>query len=266
MKSKVLVLTLFACLMFSGLVFADDVIVKINDQFINHDALVIYQDGVAYGLVSEFASRMGVEVEWLENAKLAVLKIGENYVSFQMDSNILIINNKDFKMQANTITLNNSIYVPIDTLSEQLSIEYTWDPALLMASLKSTNLTINPSEVRKVSYTDEDVLWLSRIIDIEANGKSLTKKTAVANVVLNRVASPRFPNTVYDVIYQRGQFPPAYYSRFATLVPVESSVIAAKRALMGIVIAENCLFFNNRPFASKADSFYKLIEGDYFYY
>ena len=266
MKSKVLVLTLFACLMLSGLAFADEVLVKVNDQFINHDDLVVYQDGVTYGLVSEFAGRMGVELDWLEVAKLAVLKIGEDYVSFQMDSDLLIINNKDFKMKGRTITINNRIYVPLEDLAAQLKIEYAWDPQLLLMSLKNPAFKVDASEIRKVNFTVEDVLWLSRIIDIEANGKSLNKKIAVANVVLNRVASPRFPNSVYDVIFQRGQFPPAYYSRFATLVPVESSVIAAKRALMGVEVAKDCLLFNNRPFASKSDSFYKLIEGDYFYY
>jgi len=63
---------------------------------------------------------------------------------------------------------------------------------------------------------------------------SLEGKLAVANVVLNRVKSPSFPNTVYDVIFQKGQFPPAYKSGFKELVPPDECIIAAKMALEGV--------------------------------
>ena len=85
-------------------------------------------------------------------------------------------------------------------------------------------------------------------------------------MVLNRVADPRFPNTIYEVIFQKGQFPPAYYSSFATLEPKEESFTAAKNALMGEVIIEDALYFNYIPFKSKSDDFIRNIEGDYFYY
>lgn len=266
MKIKVLVLTLFACMMLAGMSFASEILVSINDQLLNHDDMVIYESGKAYGLVSEFTERMGVEVKWLQTAKMAVLMINDDYVSFQMDSNIVLVNNESFEMNGNAFLREGSLYVPLDTLLEKLGATYVWDDVLLHAQISGENLKIDPAEIRKTNYTNEDILWLARIINAETRGGSLDKKIAVANVVLNRVASPRFPNTIYEVIYQRGQFPPAYRSGFATSVPTELSVLAAKRALMGVVVAKDCLFFNNRPFTSKADSFYKLIEGDYFYF
>lgn len=265
MKTKVLVLTLIACIAISGFGFADEILVSINNKFINQDEMVIVKSGVTYGLLSDFAGRMGVEVKWLENAKLAVMKIGEDYVSFQMDTNLVMINNTGYEMPYNTIMKDGKIYVPIDSLFKQLGIEYKWDPKLLLAQITSEQLKVDAAEIRKVKFTEEDVLWLSRIIEAESRSGSLNKKIAVANVVLNRVADPRFPNTVYGVIFAHNQFTPTRYNSFLSLVPSETSVIAAKRALMGVVVAEDCLYFNNSPFSWRADYFYKLIEGDYFY-
>ncbi|GAB6107868.1 cell wall hydrolase [Fusibacter bizertensis] len=266
MRIKVLILMLFSCLMISGLGFASDALVTINDQLIVEDGLVVVESGIPYGLVSDFAQRMNIEVEWLQNAKLAVLTIDGDYLSFKMDSNLLIINNKSYEMEHNSFVEDGRIYIPFDVLAEKLGITYQWDSTLMHIAIQSNELKVLPSEVKKLNYSEEDLLWLARIIEAESRWGSLDKKTAIANVVLNRVNSAQFPNSIYEVIFQKGQFPPAYKSGFGTKIPSELSVAAAKRALMGVEIAKNCLYFNYIPFATKADSFYKLIEGDYFYY
>jgi len=88
---------------------------------------------------------------------------------------------------------------------------------------------------------------------------SLEGKLAVANVVLNRVKSPSFPNTVYDVIFQKGQFPPAYKSGFKELVPRTSVLLRQKWlwrvsttlgtvciSITGRLLQEAVLFIKNR--------------------
>lgn len=52
----------------------------------------------------------------------------------------------------------------------------------------------------------EDVDLLARTLYWEAGNQDLTGKKLVADVILNRVASPDFPDTLRDVIYQEGQF------------------------------------------------------------
>ena len=52
-----------------------------------------------------------------------------------------------------------------------------------------------------ISAEDKDLL--SRLVEAEAKGEPYQGKVAVAMVVLNRVASPEFPNSVHDVIYQQ---------------------------------------------------------------
>jgi len=88
------------------------------------------------------------------------------------------------------------------------------------------------------------VYWLSRIIYAESGNQSLDGKIAVGNVVLNRVASPRFPNTVYEVIFQRNQFTPAMTGSI-NRTPSAESVIAAKLCLDGANTAGDALYFVN---------------------
>ena len=58
-------------------------------------------------------------------------------------------------------------------------------------------------------FYDQDALFLlSHIIYNESGNQPMTGKIAVGNVLLNRVKHPSFPNTLYEVIYQPGQFYP----------------------------------------------------------
>lgn len=82
------------------------------------------------------------------------------------------------------------------------------------------------------AYQADVVYWLSRIIYAESGNQPLDGKIAVGNVVLNRVASPRFPNSVYEVIFQRNQFTPAANGSI-NRTPSAESVVAAKLCLDG---------------------------------
>ena len=58
------------------------------------------------------------------------------------------------------------------------------------------------------TYTEEDIRQLSAIVFAEAGNQSFVGQQAVAIVVMNRVRSQSFPNTVHGVISQPGQFTP----------------------------------------------------------
>ena len=81
----------------------------------------------------------------------------------------------------------------------------------------------------------DDLLLLARLIDAMAGSDWLTEdfRLCVGEVVLNRVASPEFPNTLREVICQRGQYSVANSPRFASLVPRHECVDAALRLLQG---------------------------------
>lgn len=71
--------------------------------------------------------------------------------------------------------------------------------------------------------TAEDLELLAAIIQCEADGEPYEGKLAVGSVVMNRVASSSFPNTVMGVIYQPGQFSPVASGRFAARLAAGSN-------------------------------------------
>ena len=102
------------------------------------------------------------------------------------------------------------------------------------------------------SYYDEDaVLWLSRIIHAESGNQPLAGKIAVGTVVLNRVDSPKYPDTIYGVIFDKKygvQFTPTENGSI-WCNPNTDSVIAAKIVLEGYRTNPDILFFMNESTA-----------------
>lgn len=125
--------------------------------------------------------------------------------------------------------------VPIRTLAQLLGYRVGWDSQAQEVSLTPANPT----------YTEDELYWLSRIISAESRGESWEGKIAVGNVVLNRVASPEFPGTIYGVIFDDrwgGQFEPV---RNGTVydTPTEESVRAAMACLEGENVIGDALYF-----------------------
>ena len=133
------------------------------------------------------------------------------------------------------------ILVPVRTLCQALGATVTWDTATSTVSITAGSAPIQSGDSY---YNADDLYWLSRIIYAESGNQSLEGKIAVGNVVLNRVASPKFPNSVYSVIFQRNQFTPAS-SGTIKRTPSEDCVIAAKLCLDGANTAGNALYFVN---------------------
>ena len=71
------------------------------------------------------------------------------------------------------------------------------------------------------SYTDEDLYVLSHIIQCEAGYCEREMMEGVGSVVLNRVADPRFPNTITEVVNQPGQYRPVTDGIFTSAVPTD---------------------------------------------
>ena len=64
------------------------------------------------------------------------------------------------------------------------------------------------SKSKKKIYTKSELRLMASIINCEAGGESMQGKIAVGVVIMNRVKSKSFPNTIKKVVYQKGQFSP----------------------------------------------------------
>lgn len=110
-------------------------------------------------------------------------------------------------------------------------------------------------QTMKYQLSDKDLDALQRIVEAEAGGEDQDGKLLVANVVLNRVNSEKFPDTVLEVVMQReqgvAQFSPTVDGRYHSVKVSEDTKTAVERALYGEDISQGALYFCARE---KADS------------
>jgi len=105
----------------------------------------------------------------------------------------------------------------------------------------------------KYDLPDSELEVLLRIVEAEAGGEDEDGKLLVANVVLNRVNSDKFPDTVTDVVFQEKngvvQFSPVANGSYEKVKISEETIKAVGRALMGEDISEGALYFAARKYA-----------------
>ena len=94
------------------------------------------------------------------------------------------------------------------------------------------------------AVSEEDMLLLQKIVMAEAEGEPYQGKVAVANVVLNRLRSANFPDTIKEVIYQKSQFSPVANGRLKRVKPNQDSINAVNAALSGVKkVSDDTYFF-----------------------
>ena len=111
--------------------------------------------------------------------------------------------------------------------------------SIISKTISGTDITYNPT----MSVSDEELYLLACVIDWEAGSEPYEGKLAVANVVLNRVRSSKFPSSISGVIYQNFQFsgvsdgaggPSAkFQSRMNSGLSTQTCMDAAVEALSG---------------------------------
>jgi len=166
------------------------------------------------------------------------------------------------------IQLNGCVAVPVRLLARvyNLDVAYDAENELILLSRREG---AEPYLADGASIYDGDTLyWLSRIIYAESGNQPLEGKIAVGNVVMNRVNNPRFPDNIYDVLFQKNQFSPAA-SGSIYREPNEESVVAAKLVLDGAQVTPTALFFNGagatRSYAARTRAYVTTI-GDHAFY
>ena len=118
------------------------------------------------------------------------------------------------------------------------------------ATAQALGVTLSTDTSPIMSLTANQLL-LARVVHGEARGESYKGKVAVAAVVLNRVRSASFPNTISAVIYQKNAFS-CVANGSINLTPDDESIRAAKEALNGWDPTGGCLYFYNSRLTSDA--------------
>lgn len=141
----------------------------------------------------------------------------------------------------------------IDQLSDQIEqmLEYERQLEIQKAREDAARLEAIRAEEQEdtsgVVYVpeDSDAYLLGAIIQCESDGEPYDGKLAVGSVVMNRVKSSYFPNTISGVIYQGGQFSPVASGRLAYRLEagVNNTCIQAAQEVLNGNVTLSCLYF-----------------------
>lgn len=100
-------------------------------------------------------------------------------------------------------------------------------------------------------FTEEDYNNLLRIVEAEVGDNDEYGRVIVANVIINRVRSSEFENTVTGVIFQKRQFSPISNGSFYRVNVSQKTVNAVERALSGEDNSQGALYFMDRSASYK---------------
>lgn len=160
------------------------------------------------------------------------------------------------------LELDGIVFVPVRSIAKIFCAEVGWNDNRSVELTAYENSGITPGDE---FYIADEVEWLSRIIYAEAGIEPFAGKVLVGNVVLNRVRSDEFPDTIYDVIFDRKfgvQFTPTV-NGMIWRTPSAACVTAAKLCLDGFSLSDKAMYFldpdiatnfwitDNRPFLFK---------------
>ena len=194
--------------------------------------------GTSYMTLRAFAARTGCQLSWASGQ--ASLSGDRLELTAQPDSLYVTVNGRALYVEGGVPVRDGKMALPLRVLAQATGAGLTWDAARSTAVLDTAG-----TSPARASYNEEDLYWLSRVISAEARGESLEGQIAVGNVVLNRVASSQFPNTVKGVVFDRKngvQFEPISNGTIYD-EPVDSAVVAAKLCLEGADVVGDCLYF-----------------------
>ncbi len=229
-------------------------------------AVELYRDGrrILEGQVAEIAGTVYVPVQRFADlfgrfkttyieATEEVTMTGESLsIHVRAGDPYITVNERIFYTGKRVLSLSGWIFVPLASISRALDADMTVRRGYYEAYVTSGDPTT-------VAWADDfydatDLYWLARIISAEARGEPFAGQIAVGNVVLNRVRSSQFPNTVKGVIFDTKygtQFSPVSSGTIYN-EPTASALRAAKICLEGYTLSSTMLYFYNPSIATSS--------------
>lgn len=127
----------------------------------------------------------------------------------------------------------NTLLKQVESLSIQINevSEANKELQSKNAELEGVRFTVSNNLGYEVSAGEIDLL--QKLVEAEAGGESMKGKIAVVNVVMNRIKSNSFPDTITDVIYQKNQFEPVVTGVIYKKTPSNETKEAVRRGLLG---------------------------------
>lgn len=157
------------------------------------------------------------------------------------------------------------LYLPSDAVERLFGVKINVSEKRDRLELSTDKLAVisGGANYYELNYDAELLYWLPQIINAEAKFEPLAGQIGVGNVVMNRLSSPDFPDTIFEVIYDTEhtvQFEPISTGGIFQ-EPTEQATIAAYLCLEGYSTVGGSLYFVNPEFGSGwFDSSLELVE------
>lgn len=210
------------------------------------------KDGTTYVPIRQFFQLLGGSWVTWNSAELSANVRGNANAAFYLGSRTAWIDSEKHQLPGRSYSQDGIFYVPLRGIAEALDCGISYNSSLQRVTL-TTKGSISQNTADSSAYKDS-VYWLARIIQAESGAEPYRGKLAVGNVILNRVASTDFPNSIYGVIFDRKngvQFTPVANGTIYN-TPSAESIRAAEECLAGTRVVGNCLYFFNPKTATKA--------------
>ncbi len=186
----------------------------------------------------------------IESISLKVMYVKEA-VNFRTgaskNSDVIKVLDEGNKVTVNGKSNDGWYRINADGITGYCMAEYLTDSAPIKktsaASVKKTTSVSSNMNSGTISYTNEEFEMMCYVLQNEAGGCSDESKIAVANVIINRVKSPNFPNTLKGVLTANNQFTAIsnYYNKVNA--PTQSTKDCVRRALSGEDNSKGAIFY-----------------------
>ena len=239
-----------------------------NEQFTGG---IEVTDNTTFVGIRKFSTSMykNAKVTYNSTTKTITVQTDNLYLTATAGANYITANGRYLYTESPIYMKNGVMYAPVLLMARAFDAKISW---------RNTNsafyVTRGSGGILSGSkyYNSDEVYWLAKIISAESQGEPLLGKIAVGNVILNRVNSSEFPNTIYGVIFDRKygiQFSPVANGTIYNDATWESTV-AAKICLEGYSVSNRILYFVNpkivpNSWISRNRVFFRQIGNHAFY-
>ena len=238
-------------LMFNAENFADFLnYAEYMDELMAYDRLMLDEYKQTEEEITEAGIALEAEMAELDELKQDVFRQQDRVNELMGQTAVRIAKTEDsideMNAQADAFEqdVNEKVQEVADATEEYQKIKAKYEEELRLSRLAAQSTWRDISEV---TFEENDRYLLANLIYCEAGGEPYEGQVAVGAVVINRVLSSRYPDTVTGVIYQRGQFSPVDYGTLANALNVnkatDSCYRAADEAMAGKTNVGNCVYF-----------------------
>ena len=225
-----------------------------------------YVSGEAVFLPPEaVCAAAGLSMSWSEDNGTLTLSVPGAVLTGHKDDGYFEADGRYIYAPDGWLVKGDVLYLPSDAVERLFGVEISVSAKRDRLELSTDKLTVmsGGASYYELNYDAELLYWLPQIINAEAKFEPLAGQIGVGNVVMNRLSSPDFPDTIFEVIYDTEhtiQFEPISTGGIFQ-EPTEQATIAAYLCLEGYSTVDDCLYFVNPEFGSGwFDSSLELVD------